>query len=585
MQKRMLRIVLFITLIGLLLIPQTQPVRATVVKLSPPVFVVNSTQDSVDANPGDGVCAASNGTCTLRAAIQEGASNLSAVIQFNISGSGARIIYIMGSILPNLRNDVIGPNNDGAEIVLDGTNDGITPISRALNIDTDGVTVSGLTIQNFGRTGIVAAGDNVQIGGVTAQEANVLCNSDYGIEDNSDTVGTLIYGNYIGVRKNGTTCPNTYGISVSGQNTIIGGAATGQRNIIGGNNYGVYVHYNAVNTSIKGNFIGLGPTGNSVVPNTNYGIYVYGGTTATVSTNTTIGGTLANEGNYIAGNGQMGIRINYGSVGTLIQGNRIGMNIFNSAHLPNGMGIYIGSSNVTIGGSAAAANWSLDRFEINRGTATSEISNITVSDNYIGVTPDFIYRTTSDLDGIKIFQAFDTSIQRNYISHFNTGVNVYQAGGYGHKIIRNRIWGNTSLGIDLNNDGVTLNDPLDADIGPNDLQNFPVITGFTNTSNVILTLTGTLHSEANKSYNIYIYSNPTCDENGYGEGRYFLHNVVAITNASGDATWTSNIIPMNDLEGICYTAQAEEAVSLGSVSEFSKGFLAGWQIYLPMVKK
>jgi CSLREA domain-containing protein len=34
-------------------------------------FTVNSTQDAVDAKPGDGICATAAGTCTLRAAIQE----------------------------------------------------------------------------------------------------------------------------------------------------------------------------------------------------------------------------------------------------------------------------------------------------------------------------------------------------------------------------------------------------------------------------------------------------------------------------------------------------------------------------------
>jgi CSLREA domain-containing protein len=34
-------------------------------------FVVNSTSDSVDANPGDGICATGAGVCTVRAAIQE----------------------------------------------------------------------------------------------------------------------------------------------------------------------------------------------------------------------------------------------------------------------------------------------------------------------------------------------------------------------------------------------------------------------------------------------------------------------------------------------------------------------------------
>ena len=36
-----------------------------------PLFTVNSAADTIDANPGDGRCADSNGQCTLRAAIQE----------------------------------------------------------------------------------------------------------------------------------------------------------------------------------------------------------------------------------------------------------------------------------------------------------------------------------------------------------------------------------------------------------------------------------------------------------------------------------------------------------------------------------
>jgi len=35
------------------------------------IFAVNSTSDVVDASPGDGVCRTPNGTCTLRAAIQQ----------------------------------------------------------------------------------------------------------------------------------------------------------------------------------------------------------------------------------------------------------------------------------------------------------------------------------------------------------------------------------------------------------------------------------------------------------------------------------------------------------------------------------
>lgn len=41
-------------------------------------FTVNSTADAVDANPGNGICAASGGACTLRAAIMEANTPLAA---------------------------------------------------------------------------------------------------------------------------------------------------------------------------------------------------------------------------------------------------------------------------------------------------------------------------------------------------------------------------------------------------------------------------------------------------------------------------------------------------------------------------
>ena len=132
--------------------------------------------------------------------------------------------------------------------------------------------------------------------------------------------------------------------------------------------------------------IGTDASGLAAVPNGYSGVRLHDDLRRAL-----IGGAAPGEGNLISGNRWGGVYVVGATAGgNVIQGNRIGMNIFNSAHLPNGMGIYIGSSDVTIGGSAAASNWSLDRFEINRGTATSEISNITISDNTIGVTPDFI---------------------------------------------------------------------------------------------------------------------------------------------------------------------------------------------------
>lgn len=59
----------------------------------------------------------------------------------------------------------------------------------------------------------------------------------------------------------------------------------------------------------------------------------------------------------------------------------------------------------------------------------------------------------------------------------NNGKGIVVASGTGNDFaIDNKIYNNTTIGIDLNNDGATLNDAGDADSGPNSLVNFPTIT-------------------------------------------------------------------------------------------------------------
>jgi CSLREA domain-containing protein len=63
-------------------------------------FIVNSTEDAVDATPGDGICATAHGKCTMRAAIQE--SN---------ALPGADEIFVPGAVY---RLTIPGANEDCA---------------------------------------------------------------------------------------------------------------------------------------------------------------------------------------------------------------------------------------------------------------------------------------------------------------------------------------------------------------------------------------------------------------------------------------------------------------------------------------
>ena len=125
----------------------------------------------------------------------------------------------------------------------------------------------------------------------------------------------------------------------------------------------------------------------------------------------------------------------------------------------------------------------------------------------------------------------------------------------------NSIHSNGGLGIDLGDDGVTPNDVCDADTGPNELQNFPVLTDAPsgtvfvtatatnsngNTSEFSrcvraqvsggsVVLQGTMEGRASATFTLDFYSNTTCDASGNGEGQTYLGSTTVTTNASCNA--------------------------------------------------
>ncbi|HEX5167500.1 MAG TPA: dockerin type I domain-containing protein, partial [Thermomicrobiales bacterium] len=75
--------------------PSAMAERSRAMVSSDPTFVVTTTSDAPDSNPGDGVCQIAGGGCSLRAAIDESNRMQGAnTINFNIPGSGVHVINV-----------------------------------------------------------------------------------------------------------------------------------------------------------------------------------------------------------------------------------------------------------------------------------------------------------------------------------------------------------------------------------------------------------------------------------------------------------------------------------------------------------
>jgi len=150
----------------------------------------------------------------------------------------------------------------------------------------------------------------------------------------------------------------------------------------------------------------------------------------------------------------------------------------------------------------------------------------------------------------------------------SAGLKIFD--GTGNKVLGNSIFGNTRIGIDLysqateNAFAVNPNDAGDGDSGPNNLQNYPVLTSVTN-SGGMTHIAGTLNSLANTPFRIEFFSSDALDPSGYGEGENFIGSKDVTTSASGDASFNTAFAQIGAGERVTATATDPN----GNTSEFS----------------
>ncbi len=451
----------------------------------------------VASDGGDGI--------SLREAIS--AANATAgtdTITFNISGTGVHTIDVL-SALPTIIDAVMidgwsEPDFAGTPIIeINGASAGNV---IGLDITAGNSTVRGLTINRF-------LGYQIRL---------------------SAGGGNTLVGNYLNV--------DATGMSLSGGGTpllisnsdgnVIGGATAAERNILSGNagtTFRVRIESGSDNNVLTGNYIGTNATGMASLGSSGgIGIAIYGGT------GNRIGGIAPGEGNVISGNGGRGIFLQgAGVIGTIIQGNYIGVAADGTTALGNSQGIRIQQSvsNTLVGGAVGGAG------------------------NVI---------------------AFNGSVATD------SGIEVTGSGSLGNSFLGNSIYGNAGLAIDLNDNGVTNNDLGDGDPGPNRFQNFPVLTGAVSSGGNTI-ITGSLNSTATKTFRIEFFSSPTGDATGYGEARTYLGFTIATTDNAGNALINSTLSGVTLTAGHVVSATATVVVDLlagsyGDTSEFAQNVTA-----------
>ncbi len=295
-------------------------VLANLPAASAAVFVVDSAVDADDAAPGDGICADSNGRCTLRAAITE-ANVLGDLdeITFAIptSDSGFDAATGMFSIRPEFGlppivgpvviNGYSQPGSDGASglpaIMLRG--DVVASGTSGLTVAASDTRISGLAISGFQAGISISAGSGNEITG------NWL-------GANPRTFQTSGFGNEVG-------------IFVASDGNAIGGPGN-LGNVVAGNQaHGIHIFQGSQNR-VLGNWVGVLPDG-APASNGLSGIMLQGG-----AAGNQIGSAAGTDGNIISYNIGPGIGLAADAgANNLFVGNKLADNGFGIDHGMDGV--------------------------------------------------------------------------------------------------------------------------------------------------------------------------------------------------------------------------------------------------------
>ncbi len=434
-------------------------------------------------------------------------------------------------------------------IQLNGSG-GHTVVGNFIGTDITGTVDLGNRISGIE---VSAGSNNNIIGGATLGERNIIAgNNQYDVVLGSGT-GNTVQGNYLGVDVTGMKLlSSTYGLRIYGDNNQIGGTGVGEENVIAG----IRLETSAQNNTFKGNFIGTNAAGTGSL-GFSMGMVVYG-------SDNVIGGTSAGAGNVISGNSSRGIWLSGASAtGNLVQGNYIGTDITGTVALGNGDGvqIYNGASNNTIGGTTAGARNIIsgntsDGIEISGATTTGNV----VQGNYIGTDVTGTVDLGNSVAGIRLNGANNiiggtTAAERNVIAGNSSGITISSVNATGNVIEGNYIGtdatGTAALG---NTFGIWVTAGSGNVIGGTASGASNVIAGNTNHG---IYLTGS-ETTGNFVQGNYIGTTSGSLALGNGSAGIYVSSGASSNTIGGTTTSSRNVISSNSGDGIYVTGSGTD---------------------------
>ncbi|MBK8293777.1 MAG: right-handed parallel beta-helix repeat-containing protein [Solirubrobacterales bacterium] len=516
--------------------------------------------------------ASDNGVCNLREAITaantDSASGAMAGecaagagsdrIEFSIPGAGPHIIAPTTALPQITETAVIDGSTDPGEIVLDGN--AVAPPSNGIDISADDSVVRAMTIVRW-------------------QFGVWIVNSD----------DVTVRNSYLGTNENGNaTLGNTdAGMIVLGDspNALI------QNNALSANGQDGLRVTNELDDGARiiGNMIGTDDSGAIGLGNSSNGISIQH------ADNVEIGGTGPGEGNVISNNSSSAVTTSLDANGTEILNNLIGTDVSGDLPMGNGAGVTMSGDieDTTIDGNVISDSFFNGIQMVSYVVEPYGPSGTVITGNRIGVEKTSDDPLPNGFNGIESLLAGDPALPGtriggvgpvngldecvgdcNVIANNNSaGVNLSNSAGIGEAdrlaVLGNRIVGNNMLGIDLGSNGLTSNDLGDPDTGPNGLQNFPQLRAV-QTDGGQTGITGILDSTASTDFRIEVFANETADPSGYGEGQFIVDAFEVSTDGSGTAGFT-RLIDVPLAPGVTLSVTATKLDGSGvpeSTSEF-----------------